>query len=107
MPSSAAIVIVFLIFMLLKREDLRNRFIQLVGGERLNVTTQALDDAARRISRYLLMQLIINSAYGIVICAGLLLIGLPNALLWGALTAVLRFVRYLEPQQSAGSGPNV
>ena len=95
--ASAAIVIVFLIFMLLKREDLRNRFIQLVGGDRLNVTTQALDDAARRISRYLLMQLIINSAYGLVICVGLLLIGLPNALLWGALTAVLRFVPYIGP----------
>jgi predicted PurR-regulated permease PerM len=95
--ASAAIVIVFLIFMLLKREDLRNRFIQLVGGERLNVTTQALDDAGRRISRYLLMQLIINSAYGLVICAGLLLIGMPNALLWGALTAMLRFVPYIGP----------
>jgi len=95
--ASAAIVIVFLIFMLLKREDLRNRFIQLIGGERLNVTTQALNDAARRISRYLLMQLIINSAYGLVICVGLLLIGLPNALLWGALTAVLRFVPYIGP----------
>lgn len=95
--ASAAIVIVFLIFMLLKREDLRNRFIQLVGGGRLNVTTQALDDAARRISRYLLMQLIINSAYGLVICVGLLLIGLPNALLWGVLTAVLRFVPYIGP----------
>jgi predicted PurR-regulated permease PerM len=95
--ASAAIVIVFLIFMLLKREDLRNRFIQLVGGERLNVTTQALDDAARRISRYLLMQLIINSTYGLIICVGLVLIGLPNALLWGALTAVLRFVPYIGP----------
>ena len=66
--------------MLLKREDLRNRFIQLIGGNRLNVTTQALNDAARRISRYLLMQLIINSLYGLVICVGLVLIGLPNTL---------------------------
>ncbi len=95
--ASAAIVIVFLIFMLLKREDLRNRFIQLIGGNRLNVTTQALNDAARRISRYLLMQLIINSTYGLVICVGLVFIGLPNALLWGALTAVLRFVPYIGP----------
>ncbi len=64
-------VIVFVIFMLLKREDLRNRLIHLIGGEQLNITTQALDDAARRVSRYLLMQLIINSAYGLVICVGL------------------------------------
>ena len=95
--SSAAMVTVFVIFMLLKREDLRNRFIHLIGGQRLNLTTQALDDAASRISRYLLMQAIINAAYGMVICVGLLLIGLPNAILWGVLTAVLRFIPYLGP----------
>jgi predicted PurR-regulated permease PerM len=95
--ASAAIVIVFLIFMLLKREDLRNRLIHLIGGEQLNLTTQALDDAAGRVSRYLLMQLIINSIYGLVICVGLVLIGLPNALLWGACTALLRFVPYVGP----------
>ena len=77
-------VTVFVVFMLLKREDLRNRLIHLIGGEQLNLTTQALNDAASRVSRYLLMQLIINSSYGLVICAGLTLIGLPNALLWGA-----------------------
>ena len=95
--ASAAIVTVFVIFILLKREDLRNRFIHLIGGEQLNLTTQALDDAAGRVSRYLLMQLIINSAYGLVIYIGLALIGLPNALLWGALTAVLRFVPFVGP----------
>ena len=81
--ASAAMVVVFVVFMLLKREDLRNRLIHLIGGEQLNLTTQALDDAAGRVSRYLLMQLIINSSYGLVICIGLSLIGLPNALLWG------------------------
>ncbi len=95
--ATAAAVIVFVIFMLLKREDLRNRLIHLIGGKQLNVTTQAMDDAARRVSRYLLMQLIINSVYGLVICVGLVLIGLPNALLWGAMTAVLRFVPYIGP----------
>ena len=95
--ASAAMVTVFVVFMLLKREDLRNRLIHLIGGEQLNLTTQALNDAASRVSRYLLMQLIINSSYGLVICAGLTLIGLPNALLWGALTAVLRFVPYVGP----------
>ena len=95
--ASAAMVIVFVIFMLLKREDLRNRLIYLIGGEQLNITTQALNDAARRVSRYLLMQLIINSAYGLVICVGLLFIGLPNAPLWGAVTTLLRFVPYVGP----------
>lgn len=95
--ASAAMVIVFVIFMLLKREDLRNRFIHLMGGEQLSVTTEALDDASGRVSRYLLMQLLINSAYGLVISIGLALIGLPSALLWGALTAVLRFVPYVGP----------
>lgn len=95
--SSAAMVVVFVVFMLLKREDLRNRLIHLVGGQRLNLTTQALDDAAGRVSRYLLMQALINTAYGLVICIGLSVIGLPNALLWGVLTAVLRFVPYIGP----------
>jgi predicted PurR-regulated permease PerM len=95
--ASAAMVIVFVIFMLLKREDLRNRLIHLIGGEQLNITTQALNDAARRVSRYLLMQLIINSTYGLVTSVGLALIGLPNAPLWGALTALLRFVPYIGP----------
>ena len=95
--ASVAMVIVLLIFMLLKREDLRNRLIHLIGGGHLNLTTQALNDAAGRVSRYLLMQLMINSAYGLVICVGLVLIGLPNALLWGAFTALLRFVPYVGP----------
>jgi len=95
--GSAAIVIVFAVFMLLEREDLRNRLIRVLGGNHLQQTTQALDDAAGRVSRYLLMQLIINALYGLVIAIGLFLIGLPNALLWGTLTAVLRFVPYIGP----------
>lgn len=95
--GTAAMVLIFLIFMLIEREDLRNRLIHLIGPGQLNLTTQALDDAASRVSRYLLMQLIINTVYGIVIAIGLALIGLPNALLWGALTAVLRFVPYVGP----------
>lgn len=95
--GSAAIVVVFVLFMLLEREDLRNRLIRLIGGDQLQQTTQALNDAAGRVSRYLLMQLIINASYGLVIAAGLFLIGLPNALLWGTLTAVLRFVPYIGP----------
>ena len=92
-----AIVIVLVVFMLLKREDLRNRLIHLIGAKQLNVTTQALDDAGSRLGRYLGMQLLINSAYGVVIAVGLYFIGLPNPLLWGALTTVLRFVPFVGP----------
>jgi hypothetical protein len=92
-----AIVVVFVIFMLLNREDLRNRVIRLLGDERLSSTTEAIDDAAYRVSRYLLAQLMINAAYGLVISIGLFLIGLPNAILWGVMTAVLRFVPYVGP----------
>ncbi|MCE9606994.1 MAG: AI-2E family transporter [Planctomycetia bacterium] len=95
--GNAAIVIVFVIFILLEREDLRNRLIRLVGSRQLNLTTQALDDAAFRVSRYLQMQLLINASYGIVIALGLFFIGLPNAVLWGVMTAVLRFVPYVGP----------
>jgi hypothetical protein len=83
--------------MLIERENLRNRVIHLIGSRQLNVTTQALNDAAHRVSRYLLMQLIVNSAYGFVIATGLFFIGLPNAFLWGVLTALLRFVPYVGP----------
>src|SRR5690606_29386034 len=85
------------IFMLIQREDLRDRFIGLLGTRRLNVTTQALDDAGSRISRYLLMQLLINVTYGVPVGIGLHFIGVPNALLWGVLATVLRFVPYLGP----------
>jgi predicted PurR-regulated permease PerM/methanogenic corrinoid protein MtbC1 len=92
-----ALIAVFVIFMLLEREDLRNRLIKLVGGGQLNLTTQAIDDAAGRVSRYLLMQLMINVSYGMVIGVGLYFIGLPNAILWGTLTAILRFIPFLGP----------
>ncbi|HEX8296518.1 MAG TPA: AI-2E family transporter [Chthoniobacteraceae bacterium] len=95
--GTAAIVVVFVIFMLLEREDLRDRVIHLVGHGRLNVTTQALDEAARRVSRYLLAQLIVNVSYGIPVAFGLALIGIPNAVLWGFLAILLRFIPYLGP----------
>jgi len=95
--ATAGLVVVFTVFMLIERENLRNRVIHLIGSRQLNVTTQALDDAAYRVSRYLLMQLIVNSAYGVVIAVGLFFIGLPNAFLWGVLTAVMRFVPYIGP----------
>lgn len=95
--GSAGLVVVFLFLMLLEREDLRSRLIRLVGGGNLYLTTEALDDAAKRVSRYLLMQLIVNVTYGLPLGFGLYLIGVPNALLWGLLAAVLRFVPYVGP----------
>lgn len=93
--GSAVIVLVLTIFMLVGREDLRNRLIGLVGHGHLNVMTQALDDAGGRVSRYLLMQLVINACFGVVIGFGLYFIGLPNSLLWGVVAALLRFLPYI------------
>lgn len=95
--ATAGIVVVFVIFMLLKRDDLRDRVIRLVGSRDLPRTTQALNDAASRVGRYLLMQLAVNATYGIPIGIGLWLIGLPNPILWGMLCTVLRFVPYIGP----------
>lgn len=90
-----ALALVLVVFMLLKREDLRNRLIRLVGSGRMTVMTSAVDDAGRRISRFLLMQLIVNVAFGLTLSIGLLLIQVPHAILWGFLAAMLRYVPYL------------
>jgi predicted PurR-regulated permease PerM len=95
--GTAGIVIVFVVAMLAQREDLRERFIRLISAGRLNVATQAVDDAAARVSRYLGMQLIVNATYGVPIGLGLWLIGIPNALLWGLLATFLRFIPFLGP----------
>jgi predicted PurR-regulated permease PerM len=99
--STGAIVIVFTIFMLIGREDLRNRFIRLIGGGHLTVMTQALDETTHRIHRYLLMQSMVNGGYGVVIGIGLHFIGIPNAWLWGVATAILRFLPYIGPPLAA------
>jgi predicted PurR-regulated permease PerM len=95
--GTAAMVIVFVVFVLLQREDLRDRMIRLVSRGNINITTQAMDDAATRISRYLLMQLVVNVTYGIPIGVGLWLIGVPNAMLWGLMATLLRFIPYIGP----------
>jgi predicted PurR-regulated permease PerM len=95
--ATAGLVIVLVIFMLIERESLRDRFIRLVGLHDLHRTTIALQDAGKRVGRYLLMQLIVNSLYAIPISIGLWLLGIPNAMLWGLLTLVLRFVPYIGP----------
>ncbi len=99
--ETAAIVIIFTIFMLMKREDLRNRAIRLAGRGQLNVMTQALDDAGRRLSRYLMMQFLVNAGYGLVFGVVLFFIGVPHALLWGVFAGVLRFVPYIGSPISA------
>jgi predicted PurR-regulated permease PerM len=93
--ATTGIIIIFVIFILLQREDLRNRLIRLAGSHDLQRTTAALDDAAGRLSRLFLIQLLLNGTFGLVIGIGLWLIGIPSAILWGILAAVLRFVPYI------------
>ena len=93
--ATTGIIIIFVIFILLQREDLRNRLIRLAGASDLQRTTAALDDAASRLSRLFLTQLILNGSFGVVIGIGLWFIGIPSAILWGILAAALRFVPYI------------
>ena len=93
--ATTGIIVIFVIFILLQREDLRNRLIRLAGSHDLQRTTAALDDAAGRLSRLFLNQLLINSGFGILIGTGLWLIGIPSPILWGILGGVLRFVPYI------------
>lgn len=93
--ATTGIIIIFVIFILLQREDLRNRIIRLAGSNDLQRTTAALDDAAGRLSRLFLTQLVVNGAFGVVTGTGLWFIGIPSAVLWGILAAVLRFVPYI------------
>jgi predicted PurR-regulated permease PerM len=90
-----ALALVLVVFMLLKREDLRNRLIRLVSHGQITVMTKALDDAGQRISRFLLMQLVVNSAVGVAVGLGLLAFGIEYAFLWGFLAAVFRYVPYI------------
>lgn len=95
--ATGGIIVVVVIFMLMKREDLRDRFIRLVGAGDLHRTTAAIQDAGRRVGQYLLMQLVVNVTYAIPVGIGLWLIGVPNAPLWALLALVLRFVPYIGP----------
>jgi predicted PurR-regulated permease PerM len=95
-PLGTAFVLVVLVtFMLLRLPDLRERIIRLLGARNLFVTTEALDDAGMRISRYLLMQILINGWTGLCVTAGLWYLGVPHAALWGVLTLLLRFIPYV------------
>ena len=98
---SAALVVVLVIFMLVQREDLRNRLIELMGTSNLHKTTAALTEAASRVSGYLRMTLLINASYGAAVALGLFFIGLPNAFLWGVLGMLLRDPPYVGPWTAA------
>ncbi len=104
--GTAGIAIVFTIFMLLDQEDLRNRLLRLIGERQMHTTTKAMDDAAARISRYILMQFLVNAGFGTIIALGLYFIGVPSPLLWGVLAMLLRFLPYIGPI-IAGSLPIV
>jgi predicted PurR-regulated permease PerM len=93
--ATTGMVLIFTIFILIEQEDLRDRFLRLAGVEQLHAMTLAMDDASRRISRYLLLQLLVNACYGICFGLGLFLIGIPNAFLWGVIAGLLRIVPYV------------
>ncbi len=93
--ATAGLVLILVIFMLLKQADLRDRLLVLAGYGRLMLATKALDEAGQRISRYLLMQSIINGSFGCAVGLGLFLIGLPHAIVWGFPAAILRFLPYI------------
>jgi predicted PurR-regulated permease PerM len=99
--ATAGLVIVLVIFMLIRYADLRGRLLYLAGYHRLTIATKALDEAGQRISRYLLMQSIINGSFGTAAGLGFFLIGVPYAMLWGFLAAVLRFIPYAGPTVAA------
>jgi len=100
--AAAAIIFIVAIFILLQQDDLRDRVIRLFGSRDLHRTTLAMDDAARRLSRFFLIQLGINTTFGVIIAAGLYFIGLPSPLLWGIIAALMRFVPYIGSYVAAG-----
>src|ERR1700681_45539 len=99
--ATTGIVVIFVIFILMQNQDLRNRLIRLAGSQDIQRTTAALDDAGQRLSRLFLTQLGLNAAYGVVVGTGLWFIGVPSAPLWGMLAMILRFVPYIGAVISA------
>ena len=89
------VVLVFTVFLLIGEADLRNRLLKLAGVGRLNVMTRALEDATQRVSRYLLLQFLVNAGFGVLCGLGLFVIGVPYAALWGAVAALFRIVPYV------------
>ena len=93
--ATTGIVFIVAVFILMQQEDLRDRLIRLFGSRDLHRTTAAMDDAAARLSRYFLTQLALNAGFGVVVTLGLLVIGVPNPVLWGIIAALMRFVPYI------------
>jgi len=93
--ATTGIIVIFVVFILLQQQELRNRLIRVAGSHDLQRTTLAMDDAGKRLSRLFLMQLALNAAFGLIIGIGLWAIGVPSAPLWGLLAMVLRFVPYI------------
>ncbi len=101
--TTAGLVLVMVIFMLLERRDLRDRLIRLFGNGQLTATTKAFDEAGTRVSRQLLMQSLVNLTYGTAVGLGLYLLGVPYPLVWAAFGAVMRFIPYVGPVLGAGA----
>jgi predicted PurR-regulated permease PerM len=101
--GTAGLVVAMVIFMLVERRALRDRLIGFFGQGHLAVTTRAIDEAGERVSRQLLMQSLVNLLYGVAAGIGLALLGVPYALVWATLAAVLRFIPYLGPVLGAGA----
>jgi predicted PurR-regulated permease PerM len=99
--ATTGIVVIFIIFILIQKQDLRNRLVRLAGSRDLQRTTAAIDDAGQRLSRLFLTQLALNAGFGLVIGTGLWFIGVPSAPLWGMLAMILRFVPYIGPPIAA------
>lgn len=99
--ATMGLVIVFVIFILWQRQDLRNRLVRLAGSSDLNRTTRALNDAGQRLSRLFLTQLALNASFGLIVGVGWWMIGVPSAALWGILVTVLRFMPYIGTWISA------
>ena len=93
--GQAAFTFILTVFMLLKKEDLRNRVIRLIGRGRVTHTTKAVDDGSKRVSKYLLMQLMVNTTFGVIIAAGLWLMGVQYGILWGFIATLMRYVPYI------------
>jgi predicted PurR-regulated permease PerM len=93
--ATACLVVVLVGFILIQREELRNRVVQLIGQGRLIHTTRAFEEAAHSLSSFLLMQLVVNASFGLVLGVGLFFLGMPYPLLWGILAATLRFIPYV------------
>jgi predicted PurR-regulated permease PerM len=101
--GTTGLVLILVMFMLIRREDLRNRMIGLLGHGRLTGTTRVTVEAAHRVSKYLLAQLTVNTAFGVTFGIALMIIGVPYAFLWAFVTAVLRFVPYVGTWAAASA----